>query len=509
MGTRLCIKGEKEKMSQTEFKKRLQALMSWPENQVCADCPERQPRWASLIVPPPGSPPGSLPIGALICLECSGSHRRLGTHISFVRSVNLDSWKLKEVLAMENGGNKIVNSIFEAIPPPNKPTTMADGRTRERYIRDKYERRKYFDSNMLQKFYNGEIAASVDPTNGDKKSKTSNKHSKSTSRAPSEAAKKRAESRKLKSSLASISNKIDENKKVQKPTVTKPAEQPVVADLLDFSAAFETAPMANPGPPPDPPSLAPSPNLDLFKSAGSSSLYKDSNIVPNSDVISDRAAQSANIMNNNESKNGRKTFNNDEILSLFNQPQQQSIPQMNFPGVSGSHTNNMMGMNQTMMGMNPNMTNMNQTMMGMNSNMMNMNPNMMGSNNNMTGMMPHQSANMKMSSFNAQQQQAQQRNMMMMMQNNAMIQQQQQNFQNSNRNGMNQGGSLTNQGAMGNMQQHLAMMNNMQMGNPGMMMQGGSAASQGRSRNDQNHSNMGIMGGSAPAHNPSMRGFGM
>lgn len=80
-------------MSQAQYKKRLKALMNKPENQVCSDCPERQPRWASLIVPPPGSPPGSLPIGAFCCLECSGSHRRLGVHISFVRSINLDSCK--------------------------------------------------------------------------------------------------------------------------------------------------------------------------------------------------------------------------------------------------------------------------------------------------------------------------------------------------------------------------------------------------------------------------------
>ena len=88
-------------MSQASFKKRLKALMNKPENQVCSDCPERQPRWASLIVPPPGSPPGSLPIGAFCCLECSGSHRRLGVHISFVRSVTLDSCKLNESSKIE------------------------------------------------------------------------------------------------------------------------------------------------------------------------------------------------------------------------------------------------------------------------------------------------------------------------------------------------------------------------------------------------------------------------
>lgn len=79
---------------QKALKKRLKMVMSLPHNQICSDCNERQPRWASLIVPPPGSTDGSsggLAMGALCCLECSGSHRRLGVHISFVRSINLDS----------------------------------------------------------------------------------------------------------------------------------------------------------------------------------------------------------------------------------------------------------------------------------------------------------------------------------------------------------------------------------------------------------------------------------
>ena len=81
---------------QKALKKRLKMVMSLPHNQICSDCNERQPRWASLIVPPPGvydgaATNGNLAIGALCCLECSGSHRRLGVHISFVRSINLDS----------------------------------------------------------------------------------------------------------------------------------------------------------------------------------------------------------------------------------------------------------------------------------------------------------------------------------------------------------------------------------------------------------------------------------
>jgi len=188
-------------MSQTVYKKRLKALMNRAENQVCSDCPERQPRWASLIAPPPQSPPGALKIGAFCCLECSGSHRRLGTHITFVRSVNLDSWKGAEVLAMENGGNKKVNAIFEAFAQHTvKPTTMADGRTRERYIRDKYERRKFFDANVLLSFYNGGSGSDEEEEEESdvEEAPTRQRSSKKILplRSPSDAAMKRAETRK-------------------------------------------------------------------------------------------------------------------------------------------------------------------------------------------------------------------------------------------------------------------------------------------------------------------------
>jgi hypothetical protein len=46
---------------------------------------------------------------------------------------------------MENGGNQKVNAIFEAHLSVEKPTNHADLQTRERYVRDKYERRKFYD----------------------------------------------------------------------------------------------------------------------------------------------------------------------------------------------------------------------------------------------------------------------------------------------------------------------------------------------------------------------------
>lgn len=49
-------------------------------NANCADCDAPNPDWASLN------------LGVLVCIECSGIHRNLGSHISRVRSLDLDEW---------------------------------------------------------------------------------------------------------------------------------------------------------------------------------------------------------------------------------------------------------------------------------------------------------------------------------------------------------------------------------------------------------------------------------
>lgn len=76
----------------------------------------------------------SLNLGALICIECSGIHRNLGTHLSRVRSLDLDDWpgELTQVLAAI--GNHMANSIWESCtqgrtkPTPNATRSVQPNR---------------------------------------------------------------------------------------------------------------------------------------------------------------------------------------------------------------------------------------------------------------------------------------------------------------------------------------------------------------------------------------------
>ena len=87
------------------------------ENKRCADCNTPNPTWASIN------------IGCFLCLECSGIHRNLGTHISKVRSTELDTWKPEWVANMKKWGNARVNAVWEAKLPRDYAAYRSIGRT--------------------------------------------------------------------------------------------------------------------------------------------------------------------------------------------------------------------------------------------------------------------------------------------------------------------------------------------------------------------------------------------
>ncbi|XP_050781233.1 arf-GAP with GTPase, ANK repeat and PH domain-containing protein 2 isoform X2 [Gopherus flavomarginatus] len=110
----------------------IQAIRNARGNSLCVDCGAPNPTWASLN------------LGALICIECSGIHRNLGTHLSRVRSLDLDDWPLELTLVLTSIGNETANSVWEKnTQGRRKPTCESSREERESWIRAKYEQRLF------------------------------------------------------------------------------------------------------------------------------------------------------------------------------------------------------------------------------------------------------------------------------------------------------------------------------------------------------------------------------
>ena len=113
-------------------------LLKKPENKLCADCKNSPPSWASIN------------LGVFICIKCSGVHRELGTHISKIKSVNLDIWSDDILEKFKKIDNKISNDYWEYNLKKDEFNQMRNNPYKiMEFIRNKYEYKKYINNNDI------------------------------------------------------------------------------------------------------------------------------------------------------------------------------------------------------------------------------------------------------------------------------------------------------------------------------------------------------------------------
>ncbi|CUA68709.1 UBA domain-containing protein 3 [Schizosaccharomyces pombe 972h-] [Rhizoctonia solani] len=82
-------------------------------------------------------------------VQCASIHRKIGTHITKVKSVNLDAWTKEQVESVKNTGNLASNAKWNPNesrhPPPTNLEESERDSEMEKYIRAKYESKKFLD----------------------------------------------------------------------------------------------------------------------------------------------------------------------------------------------------------------------------------------------------------------------------------------------------------------------------------------------------------------------------
>ncbi|XP_047463937.1 arf-GAP with Rho-GAP domain, ANK repeat and PH domain-containing protein 1 isoform X2 [Mugil cephalus] len=111
-----------------------QRLWENPSNKVCADCGAANPEWASVN------------LLLVICHDCAGQHRALGSNLSKVRSLKMDNkiWTEPLIQLFILYGNRLANQVWApAAPGAELLHPGASDEERSQFIQDKYKRGRY------------------------------------------------------------------------------------------------------------------------------------------------------------------------------------------------------------------------------------------------------------------------------------------------------------------------------------------------------------------------------
>ncbi|KAL1007797.1 hypothetical protein UPYG_G00091710 [Umbra pygmaea] len=124
----------------------LQRVQTLPGNELCCDCSQNAPCWASIN------------LGILLCIECSGIHRSLGVHCSKVRSLTLDSWEPELLKLMCELGNSVINHIYEGAceelgvkkPGPSSPRQEKEAWIKAKYVEKRFLKKMRGSSSLVE-----------------------------------------------------------------------------------------------------------------------------------------------------------------------------------------------------------------------------------------------------------------------------------------------------------------------------------------------------------------------
>ncbi|XP_036173438.1 stromal membrane-associated protein 1 isoform X4 [Myotis myotis] len=338
MATRSCR--EKAQKLNEQHQLILSKLLREEDNKYCADCEAKGPRWASWN------------IGVFICIRCAGIHRNLGVHISRVKSVNLDQWTPEQIQCMQDMGNTKARLLYEANLPENFRRPQTDQAV-EFFIRDKYEKKKYYDKNAIAVTNISSSDAPLQPLVASpslqaaveksklEKEKEKKKEEKKREKEPEKPAKPLTTEK--------LQKKEDQQLEPKKSTSPKKAAEPTV-DLLGLDGPAE-APVTNGNTTTVPPL---NDDLDIFGPMISNPLpatvmppAQGTSSVPAAATVSTVTSGDLDLFTEQTTKSEevtKKQLSKDSILSLYGAGtvQPQSAPA---PGLMG----NVMGQSASMM----------------------------------------------------------------------------------------------------------------------------------------------------------------